>query len=400
MESIRYLYRIGNGPSSSHTIGPAKAVEVIKSYYSNIEKVEVTLYGSLAYTGKGHLTDVVIKENFFPIPTEIIFNYRDEVDFPNTMDVKIYLPNKEVKNHRVLSLGGGKISIDGRNLIDEKEVYKEKNFEEIRKYCESHHISLSDYVYEKEGIEIKDYLKEVYEVMMDSIDRGLKAEGYLPGTLHIKRKASYFLKQKNDKEVEESESFRLLSAYAFAVGEENASGHKIVTSPTCGAAGVVPSVIKYFSNKLNSSLDEIIDALAVAGLIGNIVKTNGTISGAEGGCQAEIGTATAMAASCLCTLKKLNINQIESASEIAIEHSLGLTCDPIGGYVQIPCIERNAVASLKAVNACYIAEYIADMHYVSFDKAVETALETGRDMNSRYKETGQGGLADKYKTNC
>ncbi len=395
MESLRYLYRIGRGPSSSHTMAPFKAAYILRKHYEdNIKSVKVTLYGSLAFTGKGHLTDQVIKEAFNDIPTEVVFDYKTEKEFPNTMVFEITLNSGDTKKHIALSIGGGAISIDGKNGDDGIEVYRENSYDEIKAFCKAKNISLQEYVYQNEGPEIKEYLYKIYQVMMDTIERGLNTQGELPGSLHVKRKASYFHQNEDSNSLPFDETYRLLQSYAFASAEENASGGVVVTAPTCGSCGVVPATIKYFSETLHSSKEEIIDALAVAGLIGNLVKRNGSISGAEAGCQAEIGTATAMASAALSTLQGLSIDQIECASEIAIEHSLGLTCDPIEGYVQIPCIERNAVATLNAIAAYSISKSVSSMHTISLDEAIKTALETGRDMNSRYKETSQGGLAD------
>lgn len=397
MKSLRYLYRIGHGPSSSHTMGPANAMQLLKKQYEDATSFDVVLYGSLAFTGRGHLTDKIIIETAKPIECNIKFDYDTEVEFPNTFDVIIHFANKEDITKRVLSLGGGAISIDNETTSEDLEVYPEKNMTEIIEVCKKNNWKFSDYVYDREGIEIKDYLREVWKVMQDAIERGLRTEGTLPGKLKVQRKAKKFLIAKHDQESMASYFNRILSAYAFAVSEENASGGIIVTAPTCGACGTLPSVIKYMSSRCLSTEDEIIDALATAGIFGNVVKTNGSISGAEAGCQAEIGTATAMAAAAACSLRRLNIDIAECAAEIAIEHSLGLTCDPVGGYVQIPCIERNGVSAIKATSACYIAEFVAETQHIRFDQAVATALQTGKDMKTAYRETATGGLAVSYK---
>lgn len=397
MKSLRYLYRIGHGPSSSHTMGPANAMQLLKKQYEDATSFDVVLYGSLAFTGRGHLTDKIIIETAKPIECNIKFDYDTEVEFPNTFDVIIHFANKEDITKRVLSLGGGAISIDNETTSEDLEVYPEKNMTEIVEVCKKNNWKFSDYVYDREGIEIKDYLREVWKVMQDAIERGLRTEGTLPGKLKVQRKAKKFLIAKHDQESMASYFNRILSAYAFAVSEENASGGIIVTAPTCGACGTLPSVIKYMSSRCLSTEDEIIDALATAGIFGNVVKTNGSISGAEAGCQAEIGTATAMAAAAACSLRRLNIDIAECAAEIAIEHSLGLTCDPVGGYVQIPCIERNGVSAIKATSACYIAEFVAETQHIRFDQAVATALQTGKDMKTAYRETATGGLAVSYK---
>lgn len=397
MKSLKYLYRIGNGPSSSHTMGPANAMKILKERYLNILSFDVTLYGSLAFTGRGHLTDKIIAEIVSPIPCNIKFDYKTDVDFPNKFDVTIHFQDRDDITKRVLSLGGGAISIDGEQSHEDKEVYPENNLQEIKEVCKKNNWTFAQYVYDREGPEIKDYLRKVWSTMLDSIDRGLSMKGYLPGKLKVLRKAHKFLVSKHGDESLDSYYNRTLAAYAYAVSEENASGGIIVTAPTCGACGILPSAIKYTVARCGSSEDEIIDALATAGIFGNVVKTNGSISGAEAGCQAEIGTATAMAAAAVCRLRKLDLNIIECAAEIAIEHSLGLTCDPVQGYVQIPCIERNGVSAIKATNVSYIAEFIDDTQHINFDQAVATALQTGKDMASAYRETAQGGLAASYK---
>ena len=378
-------------------MGPANAMNIIKNQYKDATSFDVVLYGSLAFTGRGHLTDKIIVDTASPIPCKIIFNYDDDVEFPNTFDVIIHFMDKDDIKKRVLSLGGGAISIDNETTCEDEEVYPEKNLSEIISLCKKNNWTFAQYVYEREGKGIKEYLKEVYKVMLDAIDRGLQSEGVLPGKLKVQRKAHKFLIAKHDHESMASYYNRILAAYAFAVSEENASGGIIVTAPTCGACGTLPSVIKYMSSRCQASEDEVIDALATAGLFGNVVKTNGSISGAEAGCQAEIGTATAMAAAAACSLRKLSLDVIECAAEIAIEHSLGLTCDPVEGYVQIPCIERNGISAIKATSACYIAEFISDTQHISFDQAVATALQTGKDMKMAYRETAQGGLAASYK---
>lgn len=396
MKSLRYLYRIGRGPSSSHTMGPYNAIVFLLNKYQNVKSIDVTLFASLAFTGRGHLTDTVIKEACKDIPCNIVFDYKTDVDFPNTMDVVLHFEDHDL-HKRVLSLGGGRVSIsDEITSEDEIDVYPEKNLDEIKEICDKNNWSFAQYVYEKEGPEIKIFLDEVYNVMMDAIDRGLSKEGYLPGKLQVKRKAKTFLSPTHLDESIASKGYRLMSGYAFATSEENASGGIIVTAPTCGACGTLPAVIKHMIERCKSSHDEIIDALAVAGLFGNVVKHNGSISGAEAGCQAEIGTACAMAAAAACSLRRLSNKIIECAAEIAIEHSLGLTCDPVDGYVQIPCIERNAISSIKATGASYIAEFVYESQHISFDKAVLTALQTGKDMQLAYRETALGGLATSY----
>ena len=396
MKSLRYLYRIGRGPSSSHTIGPSRIAEYLKTKYQNIESIKVKLYGSLALTGKGHLTDVALIDGFSPIPCNVIFDINEPVDFPNTMDVILKLNNGEIITKRCMSVGGGAIKIEGEPEEVESDVYPEKNFDEIYKVCKKNGWSLVDYVRHYEGDEIFEYLKEVNRVMTAAISRGLGTTGVLPGKLKLKRRANEFLISKYDNESEVGMAYRTVMAYSFATAEENAAGGVIVTAPTCGSAATLPAVLKFYEDQYKKSLKETINALAVAGVIGNVVKQNGSISGAEAGCQAEIGTACSMAAAAYAYLKGLSTEQIECAAEVAMEHSLGSTCDPVLGYVQIPCIERNVVASNRAITAVRLAEYATDTHTVSFDTIVRTMYETGSDMNSKYRETATGGLAKDY----
>lgn len=393
MKSLRYLYRIGYGPSSSHSIGPYRIAKYVLKKYPNAIHFDVTLYGSLALTGRGHLTDKTILRTLAPIPTNIIFDYKSKVDHPNTMKVDIYLPDGKSETIKAVSVGGGTIHIDGEVDEYEKDVYPEKNFGEIRAICLKNNWDLADYVRHYEGDEIFEYLKEVYQVMMDSIDRGLKAEGELPGKLHVQRRAPLFTKSKYENESETGNSFRSILAYAFAVGEENASGGKVVTAPTCGSAATMPAVLKFYQRKYNKPLEKVLNALAVGGVIGNVIKTNASISGAEAGCQAEIGSACSMAAAAYAYLKQLDLDGVECAAEVAMEHSIGSTCDPVGGYVQIPCIERNAVAAIRAVTSARLAEYAHDTDKVWFDEIVATMYKTGKDMRRGYRETAKGGLA-------
>lgn len=396
MKSLRYLYRIGRGPSSSHTIGPSRIAEYLKNKYTNLKSVEVKLYGSLALTGKGHLTDVAIVDAFSPIPCNIVFDINEKVEFPNTMDVILTLENGEIITKRCESIGGGAVRIEGEPEEQEVDVYPEKNFAEISAVCKKNNWSLVDYVRHYEGEEIFDYLKEVNRVMTAAINRGLGTTGVLPGKLKLKRRANEFLISKYDNESEVGMAYRTVMAYSFATAEENAAGGLIVTAPTCGSAATLPAVLKFYEDQYKRSLKEAVNALAVAGVIGNVVKQNGSISGAEAGCQAEIGTACSMAAAAYAYLKRLDLDQIECAAEVAMEHSLGSTCDPVMGYVQIPCIERNVVASNRAITAVRLAEYATDTHTISFDTIVQTMLDTGKDLNSKYRETAAGGLAKDY----
>ncbi|MEG0073448.1 MAG: L-serine ammonia-lyase [Clostridia bacterium] len=400
MKSLKQLYIIGNGPSSSHTMGPEKAARIFKEKNKFADRFEIYLYGSLALTGKGHLTDYIIKKTLYPIETNIHLDTDKECNVhPNTMDLEAYIKGEKVDSMRVYSVGGSAIKIEGEKEEKADEIYKLNKLEDIISFCISKKISLYEYVYLNEGEDIILYLANVWKVMKESIQEGLSKEGYLPGKLKLKRRAkSYFEKVIKDESLELMQT-RLLSAYAFAVNETNASGGKIVTAPTCGASGVLPATLYYMQKKHNYLDSDIINALAVAGLIGNLIKQNASISGAECGCQAEVGSACSMAAAAYAQLLKLELFQIENAAETAMEHHLGLTCDPIYGYVQIPCIERNAVASMRAVDAANLASLSNERGMISFDMVVETMYETGKDLNSHYRETSKGGLAKKYCRN-
>ncbi|HQN74766.1 MAG TPA: L-serine ammonia-lyase, iron-sulfur-dependent, subunit alpha [Bacillota bacterium] len=391
MESLRELYKVGRGPSSSHTMGPERICkEVLKNYDG--DSYQVTLYGSLSFTGLGHLTDKIIKET---LPnTEVIFSKELKLEHPNTMDVVIYKNNEIIGKERYYSTGGGSILRKGDEEKPKIHVYPHNNFQEIKDYCVTNGLTLYDYVYKFEDSDFKNYLREIWKVMKNTINQGLHQEGYLPGLLEVKRKAKSLLyDQKNKVSIE----LRLLSAYAYATSEVNASGGTVVTAPTCGASGVLPSLLYFLKDIRKYSDERIIDGLATAGIIGNIVKHNASISGAEAGCQAEVGTACAMAAAAYSELENGKLETIEYAAEIALEHHLGLTCDPISGYVQIPCIERNAVAAVRAMNAGELATLLLDTRLVSFDTVVEAMKETGKDLLESYKETSIGGLAKFYK---
>ncbi len=397
MESLRALYRIGVGPSSSHTMGPQKAAEIISDRYPDAESITVTLYGSLAKTGVGHRTDYIIKKTLSPIKNSIAFDEETtDIPHPNTMKFSVNV-HGTVKEITVVSIGGGEIRIIGEEAKKSRIIYPLCSFSEIAAYCRQKDMRLSDYVFECEGDGLRSYLGEVWEAMKNSIKDGIKTEGELFGGLHVQRKAKQLYNQRHMDESSETRENRLVCAYAFAVSEQNAAcSGNIVTAPTCGSCGVVPSVLKYMQERRGFSDAEIINALAVGGLIGNIIKTNASISGAEAGCQAEIGSACAMAAAALSELFQMDIGQTEYAAEVAVEHHLGLTCDPVKGLVQIPCIERNAVAAMRAINAVNLANFLADSRKISFDLIVKTMYETGRDLSFRYRETSEGGLAKLY----
>ena len=397
MKSLRHLYKIGNGPSSSHTMGPEYASHYFLSLAPDAESYKVILYGSLALTGKGHLTDVSIKEVFGDRTVEIVFN-TEEKDLPheNTMDFIAYKNAEVVAQRRVMSIGGGDIRVEGEKSIEPPEIYSETCFKEIEDYCLSRNIRLCDYVYEREDDNIKEYLAEVWQVMKAEIQAGLTTSGILPGGLNVERVAQLLYGRRHIDESPETRQNRIVCAYAFAAAEQNASCGRIVTAPTCGACAVLPAVLKYMQDTKGFTDDKIIDALAVGGLIGNIVKQNASISGAECGCQAEVGTACSMAAAALCELFEMGIDQIEYAAEMSMEHMLGLTCDPICGLVQIPCIERNAVAAMRALNALSLANFLTGTRKISFDMVVKTMYETGKDLHASYRETSEGGLAKHF----
>ena len=397
MESIRELYKSGRGPSSSHTMGPFKAAVQFRREHPDADEYKVILYGSLALTGKGHMTDAVICEAFDPIKCEVVFDKVSPTPVhPNTAEFFAYRNGVKIAECRVFSVGGGSILFEGQGPLETKSVYPHSTFADIADYCIQHNMRLPEYVEMVEGSGIWQYLSDMWLIMKQCIDRGLRTTGELGGGLHIMRKAHYLYNQRHIDESAQTRENRLVCAYAFAVGEENAGGGEIVTAPTCGACGVVPSVLKYMQEQKGFSDDQIVRALATGGLIGNIIKTNASISGAECGCQAEIGSACSMAAAALAELFGMGIEQIEYAAEVAMEHHLGLTCDPIDGLVQIPCIERNAVAAMRAINALSLANFLTAMSKISFDTVVKTMYETGIHLRSQYRETSEGGLAKHY----
>ena len=397
MKSIKSLYKIGLGPSSSHTMGPSFAATEFLKISPQADFIKVTLFGSLAKTGKGHGTDRAISETLANIPHEIVFDYESKTPIhPNTLEFIAFKEGKETYKKEFYSIGGGEIQFDGADSVSPKEVYSENNFTEIANMCKSRNIRLSDYVFEKEDSDIKQYLMAVWKTMQNAINEGLSKSGTLPGGLSVERKAQFLYNQKHIDESPQTRENRLVCSYAFAVSEQNADCGIIVTAPTCGSCGVLPAVLKYMQDKNNFTDEDIIRALAVAGLIGNIVATNASISGAECGCQAEVGTACSMASAALCELFEMGIDQIEYAAEVAMEHHLGLTCDPVCGLVQIPCIERNAVAAMRAINALSLANFLYGSRKVSFDMVVETMYQTGKDLSHLYRETSEGGLAKLY----
>nr|WP_295354285.1 L-serine ammonia-lyase [uncultured Prevotella sp.] len=397
MKSLRELYRIGKGPSSSHTMGPQRAAQLFLERCSNASSYEVTLYGSLAATGKGHMTDVAIEEVLHPHHTvSIIWKPQVFLPFhPNGMKFVGKDVNGDIIDEwTVYSIGGGALSdgTDGHEELGATEVYDLNKMSDIQSWCYANGRSFWEYVEKCEDKEIWDYLKMIWQTMKEAILRGLDHEGVLPGPLNLPRKAAtYYTKAKGYRASLQSRG--LVYAYALAVSEENASGGTIVTAPTCGACGVLPAVLYHMQESHGMSEQRILRALATAGLVGNIVKHNASISGADVGCQGEVGVACAMASAAACQLFGGSPAQVEYAAEMGLEHHLGMTCDPVCGLVQIPCIERNAFAAARALDADLYASFSDGHHSVSFDKVVEVMRQTGHDLPSLYKETSEGGLA-------
>ncbi len=404
MKSIKEIYKIGHGPSSSHTMGPRFAAEKFarhvsdlicsKQHSNEIKRFEVTLYGSLAATGKGHLTDVALLDILQPIaPTAIIWKPNVFLDFhPNGMNFKAYgAQDILIDEWTVFSIGGGDLA-EKDSITYRKDVYEMSTIGQIQTWCEKTGKSYWEYVEDREDDDIWEHLKKVWNVMKDSIKRGLDTEGVLPGELGVRRKAiSYHIRAQGYTGSLRSRGF--VYAYALAVSEENAGGGQIVTAPTCGSCGVMPAVLYHLHTSKGFSETRILHALATAGLFGNVVKNNASISGAEVGCQGEVGVACAMASAASCQLFGGTPAQIEYAAEMGLEHHLGLTCDPMCGLVQIPCIERNAYAAARALDSNLYSTFSDGIHRVSFDKVVAVMKQTGKDLPSLYKETSEGGLA-------
>lgn len=398
MKSVRNIYKIGVGPSSSHTMGPVFAAKRFIEKYPDCDSIDVILYGSLAKTGVGHGTDRAVKETLCNIDTKIIFNTEENnIPHPNTIVFKGYKGKALIGKMTAVSIGGGEIRVLGEDISQINEVYSETTFAEIAALCKTRNIRLSDYVFEHEDADFKIFLYDVWHTMKRAVREGLTHTGVLPGGLNVERKAQYLFNQRHIDESPQTRENRLVCSYAFAVSEQNADCGVIVTAPTAGSCGVLPAVLKYMQEKNGFGEEDIIRALAVGGLIGTIVSTNASVSGAECGCQAEIGTACSMAAAALAELFGMGIDQIEYAAEISMEHHLGLTCDPVCGLVQIPCIERNAVAAMRAINALSLANFLSGSRKISFDIIVETMYQTGKDLSRLYRETSEGGLARLYK---
>ncbi len=402
MDSLRELFKVGNGPSSSHTMGPERAAKRFKAENPGAASFKVELYGSLALTGKGHLTDYIIIETLKPKATEIVW-MPDYVHPYHTNGMRFIALNEngeELNSWLVFSVGGGTIMEEGQQRQGASKVYSFGTMDDIINWCEKNKKELWEFVIESEGESIWYFLDQIRIAMENAVQTGLSKTGVLPGTIRLQRRAqSFFRKARNDST--RNGFVGKIFAYALAVSEENGGGGRVVTAPTCGAAGVIPGLMYALKEEYNLSNEEISKGLAIAGLIGNIIKENATISGAEGGCQAEVGSACAMAAGMACFILGGSTEQIEYAAESALEHHLGLTCDPVGGYVQIPCIERNAAAAVRALDAAHYALYTDGKHTISFDQVVNTMKETGKDLKEEYKETSLGGLAKyKFTGNC
>ena len=391
MDSIKQIYKIGYGPSSSHTMGPGYAAERFLEKNKNAESFEVELFGSLALTGKGHMTDEIIERILGKNRTKVVFNYSKTFEYhANAMEFRAYKSGVMIDKWLVFSVGGGDLKEENEERFSNTvEVYPHRHMNDILEYCDKNKLTLAKYVEKYEGASIRDYMKKVLDTMEKCINRGIYTEGVLPGRLKVSKKAPSFY-QKYLRNLGKSE---LVYAYSLAVSEENASCNVIVTAPTCGASAVVPAVL--FSQKVlnNKSENELIDALLIGGLIGNVVKHNASISGAEVGCQGEVGVACSMASAMLVYLLGGDNKTSEYAAEIALEHHLGLTCDPIDGLVQIPCIERNAISALAAYNIAEYAMLAGSKHTVTFDSVINVMRETGKDLKVEYRETSTGGLA-------
>lgn len=397
MKSLKELYRIGTGPSSSHTMGPRLAAEQYLRRHPDAKGFRVTLYGSLAATGKGHLTDYAIQQVLGENRTEILWKPEIVLPFhPNGMKFEAGTPDGMYADAWVVySVGGGALVEDGKTATDTPEVYDMDHLADIQRWCQEHGMSYWEYVEQCEGHEVWDYLEEVWRTMCAAVERGIEHEGVLPGVLKLRRRApDYYIRALGYGSNLQSRG--LVFSYALAVSEENASGGKIVTAPTCGASGVVPAVLYHIQKTRRFPLQRVLHALATASLIGNIAKSRASISGAEAGCQAEVGVACAMAAAAANYIFGGSLATIEYAAEMGLEHHLGMTCDPICGLVQIPCIERNAHAAARALDANVYATFADGIHRIPYDKTVEVMKQTGHDLPSLYRETSEGGLAKEF----
>ncbi len=400
MKSLKALYKKGPGPSSSHTIGPKLAtLDFIKHLgEKDVDEIKTILYGSLALTGVGHHTPDIIKNTFYPTKCSISLDIKTKTRHPNTIKFTAVKDGKIILERTYESIGGGEITCLEDPSVESKDIYDFKDFNSIKKYMRSHHINtLPDFVMNFEDGDIRDYLQDIALTMFHCIKRGLSTEGKVRAgkELYIDRVAKKLYKEEAWLSSKEDRSILLTASYAYAVSEENADGGEVVTAPTCGSSGVLPAVLfsHYITGK--ASMDDVVDALMVAGVVGNLFKQNATISGAVGGCQAEIGVAICMASAALCSFDHLGIAQIEYAAELAMEHQLGLTCDPIDGYVAIPCIERNAVGAVRATESYLFSKWMSENRksFMSLDDIVLTMKITGDKLSKDYKETAKGGIS-------
>ncbi|HCR68527.1 L-serine ammonia-lyase, iron-sulfur-dependent, subunit alpha [Holdemanella biformis] len=395
MQSIKTIYKIGPGPSSSHTFGPMMASKYINEQYPDATHFKITLFGSLALTGKGHLTDKIILKTLGASKCEIIFDMKTAVEHPNTMIIEVFDNDTKVAQHTFVSIGGGKIEIDGKKGNVDPEIYPHTKMDDIQVYCNERHLRLDQYIDEVEDSDFDSYMNQIFKQMLKTVNTGLKKTGVLPGSLKIDRVAHALHQSAQSCSDIQDKNSLLLSSYAYAANEQNASGGIVVTAPTMGSCGVLPSLVYHFYHDQKYPKKTLIQGLKVAGLIGNLIQTNATISGAKAGCQAEVGAACSMGAAFVAYCQLQNNEQIECAAEIGLEHHLGLTCDPVGGYVMIPCIERNAVAAQRSVDAARLAKYLRNVkkNRVSFDMVVQTMNLTGKKLPIELKESALGGLA-------
>lgn len=398
MQSLKYLYKIGMGPSSSHTMGPRKAAEQFSAAYPQAVSFKVTLYGSLAATGKGHLTDFAIKEGFEPRPVAIAWEPSIFLPtHPNALHLEaLDKAGHVIAQETIYSIGGGEVQGEQQQSLPKKSVYPHTSMAEILDYTSKNRMLLWEYVEECEGPQIWDYLTTVWNTMQDTMQRGLDKRGVLPGSLNLERKARRYL-HSAEHSPQYLRRMNNLFAYALACAEENASGGQVVTAPTCGSSGVVPAVCRQIKEIYGFEDITVVHALGTAGIFGNLAKTNASISGAEVGCQGEIGVACAMAAAAACQLEGGDNRRIAYAAEMGLEHHLGLTCDPVDGLVQIPCIERNALAASRALDCATYALISDGEHRISYDHVLATMMQTGLDMKKAYRETAKGGLARFFK---
>ncbi len=380
-------------------MGPGFAAEYFKEKHPDADSYKAILYGSLSKTGKGHGTDRVLNDTFAPAKVQVVMSKEDPEDIkhPNTLDLIAIKDGEEVVRQRFESIGGGDIVIQGqRKKQDQEDVYIENSFAEIKQFCAFRYIDLAEYIELNEGKEIWDFLKTVWEAMENEIHEGLSKSGILPGPLHVQRKAKFLYEQVPVNKHAELVESQLVCSFAYACSEQNADNGTVVTAPTCGSCGVLPAVLYYLKDKRKLSVGQVVKCLGVAGLFGELAKRNASVSGAECGCQAEVGVACSMAAAAAGQAFGYSIDQIEYAAEVALEHHLGLTCDPICGLVQIPCIERNAVAAMRALNSANIAYFLTGTRNISYDMVLKSMYYTGLDINQRYRETSEGGLARAY----